>query len=655
MNFFEHQHKARRKTGLLVVYFAIAVLLTVVVINVAIFAALKLSEPELAPSLQQWLRSGYWLWIALAVVVVILVGSIRALIKLSGGGRAVAKMVGARRIKMSSGDSNERRLINVVEEMSIASGTPVPALYVMDEEPGINAFVAGYRINQAVMVVTKGTLEQLSRDELQGVVGHEFSHILNGDMRLNVRLMATLAGILALGQLGGFMLRGMRFRSRGSGKSGNGGAILIIALILFVVGYVGLFFGRLIKAAVSRQREYLADASAVQFTRNPEGIAGALWKIGRATSRLHNAHAEDMSHMCFSSTLKLSSLLATHPPIDERIAAIDPYFSVKMTAKAAGETTLDTQKTTLDTQGATLGATLDTQVSTPVTAPAGGMAFAGEKGSSPVHTTPRQITASIGNPTEQHYHFAEQLHQALPASILNAAHDADTCRAVIYAMILMGVNTRERDIAAAIIKAHDGDDALALTQSLLPAFAELGTDVRLPVIDIVMPELQEMTAERREKFLGTVRALAQSDKRVTLFEFVLLTLLDQHLRDDADKPELVRYHKSDQVLNEIRILLTVLALAGRDRGADVNAAFQRVMKYFTAVRFEMADRSELKPGRLSEVFDKLGLLSPLVKQSVITACADLVVDDGKVLPAEAELLRATSTSLGCPMPPLLPL
>ena len=639
MNFFEHQHKARRRTGLLVFYFLVAITLTVVVTNVAIFIAFTFAEPSIAPTLDQWMAAGYWIWVSLGVILVVLAGSLRSFFQLSGGGKAVAEMVGARRLKMSTTDLEERRLVNVVEEMSIASGTPVPVLYVMDDEFAINAFVAGYRVNQAVLVVTRGTLEKLSRDELQGVVGHEYSHILNGDMRLNVRLIATLAGILALGQVGGFMLRSMRFSGRrrsSSSKSGNAVAVaLLIAVILFVVGYIGLFFGRLIKAAVSRQREYLADASAVQFTRNPEGIAGALWKIQNGTSRLDSSHAEDMSHMCFSSALSFSSLLATHPPVQKRIKAIDPHFNVKRVARQSSP------------------AHTATGSASPQGGPAQAMGFAGASALEGVETTAEHVVATVGNPTERHFEYARELHKALPAVVLDAAHSEEQCRFVVYALILMGNDPESMDVALAMVKAHEGDDALARVGQLVSEMAELPAQSRLPIIDIVLPELKVMPEAVRRKFLGTVETLSHADQRFTLFEFVLQIILTEHLSDKADKADVIKFHKSDQVINEIRILLTLMAMSGRTSESDGSEAFQQVMKYFTGVRFEMASKHELKLERLAEVFEKLSALSPLVKQSVITACADCVLHDGKVLPAEAEILRAASLSLDCPMPPII--
>lgn len=635
MSFFERQHKARRQTGRLVLLFLVAVALTVIAFNVVIFFIARFALPEDAVlSLEEWINEPYWIWVSGATLLVIGFSSLRTLFKLAGGGKSVAKMVGARRIKMSSNNPDERRLINVVEEMSIASGTPVPALYVMDEERRINAFVAGYRPNQAVLVVTRGTLETLDRDELQGVVGHEYSHILNGDMRINVRLMAILAGILALGQVGGFMLRGARFSGR-RGKGGGARAILAVALALFVIGYIGLFFGRLIKAAISRQREYLADASSVQFTRNPAAIAGALWKIKTgAGSRLVSSHAEDMSHMCIAESLRFSSFMSTHPPLDDRINAVDPHFMTKKKYEKLKVPPGSSAESARDV-------------------PAAAMGFAGGD-TSPIVTTTEQVTASVGNPGAKHMEYAHHLHAALPAVLINAAHSDIEAPLVVYALILAGTKTDTMNVALAMVKAHEGVEGVEKTRGLIEAVGKIGARGRLPLLDIVMPELKELPDNTKQRFLGTVRALTKVDERFTLFEFVLATILTNQLSQDAGRADRIKYFKSQPVLNEIRVLMTVLARVGASTKADAEEAFVQVMRYFTSDPVTLAEKSEFTPERLSEVLNKLALLSPLVKQSVISACADCVLHDGKVMPAEAELLRATALTLDCPMPPLVP-
>src|SRR5690554_5144476 len=310
MNFFEQQAQARRSTTRLVVLFAMAVVGIVLAIDLAVAAV---AGPN-------W---GLLAFTTLATLAVIGLGSLYRLASLRGGGDSVALQFGGTPVPQDTTDASLRRLRNVVEEISIASGVPVPSLYVLENEAAINAFAAGYSPDDAAVAVTRGALDRLNRDELQGVIAHEFSHILNGDMRLNIRLMGVLFGILVLALIGRKIIEG----SRGRGSRGAGG-VLVAALGLMVVGYIGLFFARLIKAGVSRRRESLADASAVQFTRQTAGLAGALKKIGgyEAGSYLRAADPEEVSHMLFSPGARLASLFATHPPLTERIRALDPSF-----------------------------------------------------------------------------------------------------------------------------------------------------------------------------------------------------------------------------------------------------------------------------------------------------------------------------------------
>lgn len=637
MNFFEHQFKARRKTLLLLSYFVLAVLMIIAAINAGVYFALYFADARAAPTLRAWFDQPYWQWISLGVTGLIALGSLLSFLRLRGGGTAVAEMVGARKIAMNSTAPEERRLINVVEEMSIAAGAPVPVLYVMDGEGAINAFVAGYRVNQAVLVVTKGALQQLSRDELQGVIGHEYSHILNGDMRINVRLIAALAGVLLIGQIGGFLLRSLRHSGRGSGGRGNSqAAILAFGLVLFSVGYVGLFFGRLIKAGISRQREFLADASAVQFTRNPDGIAGALWKIGHHAegSRLRSSHAEDMSHMCFGESLKFgfTSLLSTHPPLDVRIQRIDPYYRAKRLAAGRG----------------------GEAAQQPGVAPASpaAMGFAGGAGAA-IATSAERLTNSVGNPTAAHMDYARQLYAALPAPVVDSIHDRAGARAAVYALVLAGTDRDALKSAAALIRDGDSEDSFKITASLLEPVRALDARCRLPVFDLALPALKELSAQGRRDFLQTVEALIKSDQRFSLFEFVLFTLLTRSLEEAGEDTGEIKYLKFDAVMSEIRVVLSLLARVGAADEDAVRSNYENAMRAFTPAPGAPLRQAECSPGRLTLALRKLEAMSPFLKRSFIKVCADCVVRDGRVVPVEAELLRATAVSLDCPMPPLL--
>jgi len=305
MDFFERQDKARKKTKLLVFYFILAVAALIVAVYFAallIFSGVQAQQHRNfgeSPQFALW-NPQLFLGVAGGVLAVVLIGSGYKTVALAQGGSAVSEMMGARLVSPNTNDPDERKLLNVVEEMAIASGVPVPHVYVMDEEDGINAFAAGHKPGDATITVTRGCVKILSRDELQGVIGHEFSHILNGDMRLNLRLMGIIFGILCLAIIGRVLLQTARVGGRGRGQN----PLPLLGLLLLVIGYIGVFFGRLIQAAVSRQREFLADASSVQFTRNPGGITGALKKIGglgETGSRLSHAHAEELSHMFFGN------------------------------------------------------------------------------------------------------------------------------------------------------------------------------------------------------------------------------------------------------------------------------------------------------------------------------------------------------------------
>ncbi len=322
MDFFEQQAKAHRKTKWLVIYFvmAVAAMIAANYICMMLFFYVGMQkdphhryDDEPRPRISFW-DSRVFVGVSIITIAIVGIGSAYKTSALSSGGSAVSEMMGGRLINTNTTDADERKLLNVIEEMSIASGVPMPQVYVMDEENGINAFAAGHKPGDATVSVTRGCMKLLSRDELKGVIGHEFSHILNGDMRLNLRLMGTIFGILCLAILGRILLQTVRGGDRGKNP------LPIVGLVLLIIGYIGVFFGRLIQAAVSRQREFLADASSVQFTRNPGGITGALKKIGglgEMGSRLSHAHAEELSHMFFGNGVSEAfiGLLETHPPL----------------------------------------------------------------------------------------------------------------------------------------------------------------------------------------------------------------------------------------------------------------------------------------------------------------------------------------------------
>jgi Zn-dependent protease with chaperone function len=627
MTFFEHQHQARRRTGLLVVYFALAVVLIIAAINAAVLFGVMMTETP-QPTLDDWLLRPWWIWITLGTITVILFGTLQTSLRLRGGGKAVAEMVGARRVSPSTRDVNEQRLINVVEEMSIASGTPAPVVYVLDDEPGLNAFVAGLRPTEAVLVVTRGALETWDRDELQGVIGHEYSHIFNGDMRLNVRLMGILAGILLIGQIGRALMRSSG-RSRGKGS----GQVVMVGLALFIIGSIGILFGSLIKAAISRQREFLADASAVQFTRNPDGIAGALWKIYQhaAGSRLSNAHSDDLSHFCIGDPIRtgFNSLLATHPPLDERIRKIDPGFIARARAGQVRKRP--------DAPAASAAV------------PAAAAGFAGAA----VAATPGQIAERVGEVSAANLALAQQVHASLDPELLDTLRRPDGARDLVYGMLIGAMQPARRAAGKSLVAKHHGEAAADRSVALVDPVARAGANARLNLVNLAMPALKQLDQPSRTELLIAADDLVRLDARYSVFEFALMTILRDRLAENSERHGRPKYFKYAEVLPEIRVLLSVLARVGAKAEGDVAKTYRHVMATFDRESREVLDTAACSLTALTGALVKLNHLAPLLKKSLVEACADCVSHDGRVLPAEAELLQAIALELDCPMPPLV--
>ncbi|MGH7980590.1 MAG: M48 family metallopeptidase, partial [Limisphaerales bacterium] len=436
MDFFEQQAKAHRKTKWLVIYFALAVTAMIVAIYIAailVFSGVQAHQhyryDQGQPQFSAW-NPEIFLGVSIAILAIVGIGSAYKTMSLSDGGSAVSELMGGRLINTNTTDPNERKLMDVVEEMSIASGVPMPQVYVMDEEDGINAFAAGHKPGDATVTVTRGCMRILTRDELQGVIGHEFSHILNGDMRLNLRLMGTIFGILCIAIIGRILLQTIR----GGGRRGNAAAPALLGIVLLIVGYIGVFFGRLIQAAVSRQREFLADASSVQFTRNPSGITGALKKIGglgEMGSRLSHAHAEELSHMFFGNGVSepFISLLETHPPLVDRIRAFEPAFD-----GAFPEVRYD-EEAGVQPQSSQ-SRPRPPRIPTPniFGAVMSGAVLSG--GADLPAIKPHAVLPNLGNPTPLHLKYAEQLRDSLPASVRAAAREPSDAMALVYAMLL---------------------------------------------------------------------------------------------------------------------------------------------------------------------------------------------------------------------------
>ncbi|HZP59332.1 MAG TPA: M48 family metallopeptidase [Opitutaceae bacterium] len=660
MDFFEAQAHAKKRTRRLVVLFALAVLGTIL----ASYAAAILIFWQISPrarhfhdSYRAYTHTGDWpddphsypwwdrnifLCTAAGVVVVVGAGSFYKWSQLhSGGGAAIAESVGGRRIDSGTADPGERRLLNVVEEMAIASGVPMPTVYVLNDEVGINAFAAGLTTHDAVVTVTSGALDKLSRDELQGVIGHEFSHILNGDMRLNLKLAAIIFGILVIGLTGHGILRGM-FNSRVRvGRKGGGGIALVLAVgvALMIIGYVGYFFGRLIQAAVSRQREFLADASSVQFTRNPDGIGGALKKIGGYAlgSVVENHSATEIGHFFFAQAFSTSftGLWATHPPLTARIRAIDAQWDGKFFEPPEK---VDIAHETFK------------QILHPLTAqPAGRPAPSAA-------SNPLSAIAAIGTLTTGGIASAQSVLGALPPALLAAARDAHQAPVLIYGLLLDSdatVAAQQRQIIAA----RAGSDALQGLDSLRPAVAGLAVPQRLPLVQLTLAPLRQLPPAALAPFLETLDQLVHVDGRVDTFGFGLQKMLRRSLataHQPAGPGEQI--FSFEAVAREISVVLSALAHVSSNVDMDARAAFTAGAGQLRILegKLTLLEPAEFTPGGLDGALDRLADASFPIKQRLVTAAAHVVGADGVILDAEAELLRTICAALDVPMPPLAP-
>jgi len=631
-DFFENQDRAHKNTGRLVVLFALAVCGIVAMLYG--LAVVVLGYPGQDPYTGTMVGSLAW-WnpellgqVTLAALVIVGGGSLYKVAQLRGGGRTVAEHLGGRLLHVETGDVLERRLLNVVEEMAIASGTATPPVYLLDEERGINAFAAGFSPDDAVIAVTRGCLEQLSRDELQGVVAHEFSHVLNGDMRLNIRLIGVVHGILLIGIIGYFLLRSAAFsgRSRRSGDRGNSGAaLLVLGLGLVVVGFLGTLLGNLIKASVSRQREFLADASAVQFTRDPNGIAGALKKIGGLAegSRVEHPNAPEASHMFFSRGIVsgISSLFSTHPPLIERIRRLDPAFEGGL---AEGGATA---------RGDAVGA-----ISGLVEADAVGAAI-----------------DQIGVTSPAHLRYAADLIAGLPAPVVRAAHEPYGSRALLYAL-LVNRDPRSQRTQLEHLAKHADPAVEDETRRLLPVVVGLEEAVRLPLVDMLIPALRQLSPPQYDVFTANVTALIAADRKIDLFEWTLQRILLQHLAPGFEKVKAprVRYASVDRVAGQCQVVLSALARAGGRSEPQAVEAFACGADALGVSGLALLTRERCGLAPLDEALFALSALAPLEKKRLLRACAVAVSADRRVTVSEGELLRAIADSLGCPMPPLLP-
>jgi Zn-dependent protease with chaperone function/uncharacterized tellurite resistance protein B-like protein len=622
MDFFGHQARARSASGRLVLLFALAVAAIVGCIYLLAHVTLVVVEER-----NRGFDPAVFAVVALATLGIVGVAMLFKTSQLRSGGGKVARLLGGTPVPPSPSDPKLRMLRNLVEEMAIASGTPMPEIYVLEGEAGINAFAAGWGTADAAVAVTRGCLDELDRDELQGVIAHEFSHIFHGDMRLNIRLIGVLFGIVCISTIGRILLRAAP-RGRGDRK-GGAAAFVAFGLGLVVIGSLGVLFARLIQAAISRQREYLADASAVQYTRNPRGIGMALAKIGGLTGRLRSPHAEEASHMFFADGVArlFGGAFATHPPLADRVERVLPGFQRQLRnapsmAAAAAATPL----------------------------PPG---FAAANAPAPPRALPAAaLVASIGNPQPMHVDAARALLRALPPALAAAAREPVAAKALVAALLL-DRDPQVRRAQLALLPADNAAFGLAVRDQLRQ-LKDADPRLRLPLAEMSAPALRTLPAAERRALRGVLRALADADAGMSTFEWALLRILERHAHlEDGSAPRVRR--RSEPLTEHAREAALVLsALAHAGAAGDPERAAAAFARGLDAAQLP-ADTALLPPGQcgaaaLDRAVLALDEVLPTDQRRLLHGCAEAAAADGSLDAAEVDLLRALAALWDCPIP-----
>jgi len=606
-NFIYRQNTARRNTRRMLVLFGLGILST----TALLYLLAALGTGSFDPTL--------FLLIFLLVTGAVFIAALFKVFQLSHGGKAVAVALGGRLVPPHPSDPDERKLRNVVEEMAIASGVPVPEIYVLDHELSINAFAAGYSPADAAIGVTRGTIQNLNREELQGVIAHEFSHILNGDMKLNIRLISLIFGLLFLTVIGRiFLYAGPSGRSR-NGKAES--ALPLIGLLLILVGWISVFFGRLIQSAVSRQREHLADASAVQFTRNPQGLANALKKIGIISTRsyIKSPHAEEAAHLFFATGIKgfWSNIFATHPPLAKRIQLLDPSFDgdfSKLTLKSlASQTREEPQPAAKKT---------------------------------PPRIFPRVPLAALSGG----YETAQEAHQVLetlPPALRNRCSDPLGTIVLIYSTLL-DEHPAIQEAQFEQIKKTYGEQIARECIRTTRELRQLSRSQKLALVSLCTPPLRQMSPEQFASFNRLLRELVYANQEVDLFEFCVLKNIEHNLKGHFFPQRQRQGHTGIESLKEeVSTVLSILAQTETDDPQEVIAAFNKGAGHLNSGGLALQLLENPNYEVLDNALEKIATdASTAAKKLLLEACNVVVASTNEqVTEEEADLVRAISLVL----------
>ncbi len=661
MNFFKEQTRARQKTVKLLCLFPLAILGIILFFYSCLFLfSIYLKDPGYIYGFRL-----HFIYLSLSIIVAVIAGSCYKIQQLKAGGGVVAEALGARFVAPNTDIPEEMRLRNIVTEMAIASSIPVPHVYIL-EDPSINAFAAGLTPQDAAIGVTDSAIRLLSREELQGVIAHEFSHILNGDMRLNTLLVGVLHGILIIGLTGEKILLPTANKPA-STPSQDSNALdkkdspqfsfafififMLVGFTLIVCGYVGVFFANLIKNAVNHQREFLADASAVAFTRNPSGIVGALKKIGglKRHRTLTSNRASEFDHMFFTQAASqlMSAYMSTHPPLETRISRIDPNWDRKFTTNSAEPIASSNPYDNTATQSFSASAAPSEPISVSPLKPS--QASSGYSASSA-----KEALQFIGAPQKQHLTAAQLLLQTLlqrlPEPIRQATHDSEQAQILVYRFLLHR-EPDKRDKQLALLQVKISPEKFDILSNMLRLTPILHPNYRLPLLNLAIPAIRQCSEKQIKTFLENLHLLVAVDQKMDLMEWCLIRILKTALQNT--EPAKRQYQLSD-VPDDIALILSALAYASEQSKEQVKKAFAKANTTLSVeLKQALILTKDISLKNINNALNRLRELLPMQKFLLLEAMTQCVIYDNRVTTTEAELLRAISSSLDCPMPPLL--
>ena len=697
--FFERQDTQRSYTHWLVAGFIAALLLVTLVMNLVIIIGLG-GHPAYVLRYQL----AYVIWTTVIVLGTMLVATWHRSSQLRVGGTVVARSLGGVPVLAAKEeDPKRKRLLNIVEEMAIAARIRRPAVYVLPDEPGINAFAAGHSPDEAAVAVTQGALDKLDRDQLQAVIGHEFSHILNGDMKINMRLTAWIFGLFVVTDLASRIMN-----KRGGGK--DAARLKLVAFGIFLAGSVGLIAGRLLQAAVSRRREHLADASAVQFTRNPQALQGAFIAMAANAegSNLQHVGSLNVAHLMFAGMEakwadKLgTSWFSTHPPLEERVRALDPRISdlkfrtlvsderrkiaarVEEQAKAAVEaakaaeaakvaaaaaaahdsspTYLDIPLDSLAHLTAPLVAAATATDAPPLASDASaqaphetGVATALMRAAGPMtlaDTMPTGVRLIGGRPLPPDV-LRNRLSQDQQTAIIQLAAQFEkssiTVQATFVATMLAAEPAKWRTQLTRLAPLL-GKDLMKETQSQMARVAELAPAARLPMLLDLQALLDTMEPADRKRLRAIARAFAPTVATGDMLRFAVTRILEKRLAKAIEPPPPVPLPERATAVCELFAALAQCRFGAGKQGQ--NAYRAGLMGMLPPQKWSPYNETPITPAALDAALAGVAQIHPTGKRSFSEGMARVIAVGGQLTVPQVDLLRATCLVIDCAVPVL---